>query len=157
MNGKSNRKEQVRKVVSAVLEIEARTQAGNPSAASAASRRLQEGATEKAKKTKGKASGERWTSPAGHNFSDELLSCTENLRREMNYVFSCPVSPMVPSMVSSGLDHREHLKTIFRLDSIQQALIKRLPYGWPPEIHGRSKWNKIVYSWSLTLRSLQPT
>ena len=43
MNGKSNRKEQVRKVVSAVLEIEARTQAGNPSAASAASRRLQEG------------------------------------------------------------------------------------------------------------------
>ena len=115
------------------------------------------GATEKAKKTKGKASGERWTSPAGHNFSDELLSCTENLRREMNYVFSCPVSPMVPSMVSSGLDHREHLKTIFRLDSIQQALIKRLPYGWPPEIHGRSKWNKIVYSWSLTLRSLQPT
>lgn len=43
MNGKSSRKEQVRKVVSAVLEIEARTQAGNPSAASAASRRLQEG------------------------------------------------------------------------------------------------------------------
>ena len=57
--------------------------------------------------------GKRWTSPAGHNFSYELLSCTENFRREMNYGFFCPVSPMAPSMVSSGLEQREPLETIF--------------------------------------------
>ena len=113
MNRKRNRKEQIRKVASKVLEIEARLRQGAPVQHQHCPEGYKRGTTEKAKKTKGKVSGKRWTSPAGHNFSYELLSCTENFRREMNYGFFCLVSPMTPSMVSSGLDQREHLKTIF--------------------------------------------
>lgn len=99
--------------MSEVLEIEARLRQGAPVRHQHCPEGYRRGPSEKAKKTKGKVGGKRRTSPTGHNFSYELLSCTKNFRRERNYVFFCPVSPMAPSVVSSGLNQREHLKIGF--------------------------------------------
>ena len=80
MNGKRNEKEQIRKSVSGVLEMGTRLRQGAPVWHQQCPEGYWRRASEKAKRTKSKVNGRRWTSPTSHSFSYEFLSCTTSFR-----------------------------------------------------------------------------
>lgn len=86
--------------------------------------------------------------PPSHNLPHQLLSRTTDLKVETVLLFC----------VVYGTEHStfRHLPKMALEDRFLIRFHSIVSVPWPPQVHGRAKWNKTVYSWSLTFRSLQP-
>lgn len=129
-----------------VLEMERRLRQGTPVQLQHC---LKVPGGEQVKKYEGTNSvtGRKWI-PTSHNSPHQLLSRTTDLKAETVLLFC----------VFCGTEHStfRRLPKMALEDHFLIRFHSIVSVPWPPQVHGRAKWNKTVYSWSLTFGSLQP-